>query len=191
MESLSDGRLQTSNGSKTSLKWHWKNWHHPPMPAISRTNNYTITFNFPGGRNTISSRHISNRLLPLWLLYPTSSLHLSSSSVSATANSCSFIFPLRFSNAHSLIPPCSVRLCLCRTVCLRLSSSCVMVVSCDVIYPTYCVAIAPPDAGASMGKHSSVWLERTSIKKTPLMGFSTCTDVSARVHTLRVHLNLQ
>lgn len=162
-------RLQTCNGSKESLKWHWKDWHHSPLPAISRINNYTITFNFPGGMSTISSRHISNRLLPLWLLYPISSLCLSSSSLSAAAKCRSFIFPprfifpLSFCNSSVFRSPVS---CLCRTVCLPLSSSCGMVVSCDAIYPTYCVAIAPPDACPSVGKHSSVWLECPSIRNT-------------------------
>lgn len=91
-------------------------------------------------------------------------------------------FRLVFSRSRSIIPPCSVRLCLCRTFCLPLSSSCVMVVRCDAIYPTYCVAIAPPDACTSVSKHSSVWLECPSIKKTLLMGFSTCMDVNARVY---------
>lgn len=69
-----------------------------------------------------------------------------------------------------------------------------MVVGCDVIYPTYCVAIATLDASASMGKHSSAWLECSSIK-TLFMGFSTCMDVSVHLQVsaqaLTVCFNVQ
>lgn len=130
-----------------------------PVPPMSHINNYTITFNFPGEVITISSGCISITPLPFWLLHPTSSLHFPSLNLPSTS-ALSSIFgapPLHRSTASLPFYSFSICLCFylpsspsfadlrCRSLSLSLSlpSSCAMAGSCDVIYPTYGVAMAP------------------------------------------------
>lgn len=126
-------------------------WADVTVPPIASINNYTITFNFPWEIITVSFRHVSINVFPFWLLYPTSSLHLISSLSSvfrlaaAAQHHSRFILLFNYSIflSHSLVLVlmCSVSLRLSTT--RSLPSSCAMAGSCNAIYPTYCVAMAP------------------------------------------------
>lgn len=147
-----------------------------PVPPMSHINNYTVTFNFPWEVITVLSWCISITLSPspsctqhLHYISPPSFLsplsHLSSFlhlSTTAHHHSCFilsasvtfFLSPVpKF--PHSLLLIGIVSLCLLTSLScsLALPSSCAMAGSCDVIYPTYCVAMTPL-------KPMAVWVNR-------------------------------